>query len=105
MPKLDLTGPEAELLRELAEEWLADLRVEIGHTDSKDYREALKGSRSCATSSSASRPGHGAGAALTSAGTGVNSRSWKSKLKSMAVETGAIVMRSTDASGRRAKLT
>ena len=42
MPKLDLTGPEAELLRELAEEWLADLRLEIGHTDSKDYREALK---------------------------------------------------------------
>jgi len=42
MPKLELTGPEAELLRELAEEWLADLRGEIGHTDSKDYREALK---------------------------------------------------------------
>jgi hypothetical protein len=42
MPKLELTGPEAELLRELAEEWLADLRGEIGHTDSKDYRETLK---------------------------------------------------------------
>ena len=42
MPKLELSGPEAVLLRELAEEWLADLRVEIGHTDSKDYREALK---------------------------------------------------------------
>ena len=42
MPKLDLTGPEAELLRELAEEWISDLRGEIGHTDRKDYREALK---------------------------------------------------------------
>jgi len=42
MPKLELTGPEAELLRELAEEWLSDLRGEIAHTDRKDYREALK---------------------------------------------------------------
>jgi len=42
MPNLELTGPEAELLRELAEEWLTDLRGEIGHTDNKDYREALK---------------------------------------------------------------
>jgi hypothetical protein len=42
MPQLDLTGPEAELLRELAEEWLSDLRGEIVHTDRQDYREALK---------------------------------------------------------------
>jgi hypothetical protein len=42
MPMLDLTAPEARLLRELAEEWLSDLRGEIVHTDRKDYREALK---------------------------------------------------------------
>jgi hypothetical protein len=40
--KLELTDPEAELLREVAEEWLSDLRMEIGATDSLDYREALK---------------------------------------------------------------
>jgi hypothetical protein len=42
MPKLELTEPEADLLREIAEEWLSDLRVEIGHTDNLDYREGLK---------------------------------------------------------------
>ena len=42
MPKLELTAPEADLLREIAEEWLSDLRVEIGHTDNLDYREGLK---------------------------------------------------------------
>ena len=42
MTKIELSGPEAQLLRELAEEWLDDLRVEIGHTDNKDYRDALK---------------------------------------------------------------
>jgi hypothetical protein len=42
MPTIELTGPEAELLREIAEEWRSDLRVEIGHTDNKDYRDGLK---------------------------------------------------------------
>jgi hypothetical protein len=42
MQKLELTGPETVLLREIAEEWLSDLRVEIGHTDNLDYREGLK---------------------------------------------------------------
>ncbi len=42
MPKLELTQAEAELLREIAEEWLSDLRVEIGHTDKLEYREGLK---------------------------------------------------------------
>jgi hypothetical protein len=42
MPKLELTEPEADLLREIVEEWLSDLRVEIGHTDNLDYRERLK---------------------------------------------------------------
>jgi hypothetical protein len=42
MPKLELTEPEADLLREIVEEWLSDLRVEIGHADNLDYRERLK---------------------------------------------------------------
>lgn len=42
MRKLELTGPEADLLQEIVEEWLSDLRLEIGHTDSLDYREGLK---------------------------------------------------------------
>jgi hypothetical protein len=42
MPRLELTGPEAELLRAVAEEWLSDLRMEISSTDRLDYREALK---------------------------------------------------------------
>jgi len=42
MPILELTGPEAELLQQLAEEWLSDLRMEIASTDRLDYREALK---------------------------------------------------------------
>ena len=46
MLKLELTDPEAGLRREVAEEWLSDLRGEIGATDSLDYREALKGKES-----------------------------------------------------------
>lgn len=42
MPALELTWPEADLLHEIVEEWLSDLRVEIGHTDNLDYRERLK---------------------------------------------------------------
>jgi hypothetical protein len=42
MPTLELTRSEADLLHEIAEEWLSDLRVEIGHTDNLDYREGLK---------------------------------------------------------------
>jgi hypothetical protein len=42
MPNLELTAPEAELLRELAEDWLSDLRTEISKTDQHEYREALK---------------------------------------------------------------
>lgn len=42
MPKLELTPAEAELLREVAEGALAGARREIGHTDSRAYRERLK---------------------------------------------------------------
>ena len=42
MTRLELTEPEAELLRELAEEWLSELRAEIAGTDNADYRQGLK---------------------------------------------------------------
>ena len=42
MLRLTLTEPEAELLREVLEEWLADLRMEISATDSAAYRDGLK---------------------------------------------------------------
>ncbi len=42
MPKLELTATDAELLVEMAEEWLWDLRQEVRHTDAPDYRDRLK---------------------------------------------------------------
>jgi len=42
MLQLELTAEEAELLREIAEEWLSDLRVEISATDRVTYRQGLK---------------------------------------------------------------
>ena len=42
MPKLELTGPEAALMWEVAEERLSLLRVEIHRTDNRRYRESLK---------------------------------------------------------------
>jgi hypothetical protein len=42
MLTLELTKPEADLLQEVALEWLSDLRMEIGGTDELSYREALK---------------------------------------------------------------
>jgi hypothetical protein len=42
MPRFELTESEADLLREIVEEWLSELRLEIGHTDNLDYREGLK---------------------------------------------------------------
>ncbi len=46
MLQLELTEPEADLLREVAAEWLADLRTEIADTDNVDYRKGLKGKES-----------------------------------------------------------
>jgi hypothetical protein len=46
---VDFSGASLAALRyalKLAEEWLSDLRMEIGATDSLDYREALKGKES-----------------------------------------------------------
>lgn len=42
MPRLELTEPEAELLREIAGQALVTMRREIDHTDSRTYREELK---------------------------------------------------------------
>jgi len=42
MRQLELTEPELDLLREIAEEWLSELRMEIAATDSASYRDGLK---------------------------------------------------------------
>lgn len=42
MCDLRLTQTEEILLRKILESYLSDLRVEIAHTDLKDYRETLK---------------------------------------------------------------
>ncbi len=48
MLKVELSEPEAELLREVAEEWLSDLRMEIGATPSSagEPSDAATGRRS-----------------------------------------------------------
>lgn len=43
--KLELTDVERQALREILENYLSDLSVEIADTDSMDYREALKHKR------------------------------------------------------------
>lgn len=42
MVHLDLTLTEAETLLETLENYLSELRAEISHTDSADFRETLK---------------------------------------------------------------
>lgn len=42
MVHLELTPDDAEILRAALESYLSDLRVEIVHTDSRDFREGLK---------------------------------------------------------------
>jgi len=42
MPTLQLTAMEANLLKELLESDLSDLRMEIGGTDLKSFRDKLK---------------------------------------------------------------
>jgi len=41
--RIDLTQPEAAILREVLENYVSDLRMEIADTDSMDLREELKG--------------------------------------------------------------
>lgn len=40
--KLELTAPEAEALRDLIDTALANMSVEIRHTDSREFREGLR---------------------------------------------------------------
>jgi hypothetical protein len=42
MIQLDLTSEDAEMLREVLEEYFSDLRMEIAGTESMTYREELK---------------------------------------------------------------
>lgn len=43
MVQLDLSREEVEVLVEVLETALSDLRMEIANTDSKDFRDMLKG--------------------------------------------------------------
>ncbi|UCE01307.1 MAG: hypothetical protein JSW67_08350 [Candidatus Latescibacterota bacterium] len=42
MPQIELAPEEIEMLRAILESYLSDLRMEISHTDSMDFREGLK---------------------------------------------------------------
>jgi hypothetical protein len=42
MVQLSLAPEEVSLLRELLEDYLSDLRMEIADTDQQDFRERLK---------------------------------------------------------------
>lgn len=44
--KLELTQDEALVLKEILETCVSDLRMEIADTDSKDFRDMLKGKKS-----------------------------------------------------------
>lgn len=45
MATLEMNDDENEVLLELLESAISDLHTEIGHTDSADYRNALKNKR------------------------------------------------------------
>lgn len=40
--QISLTNADAGMLREMLEDYLSDLRMEVAGTDSRDWREALK---------------------------------------------------------------
>jgi len=42
MPRLELTGEEAQELQTILKSCLTDLRMEIAGTDSADFRQGLK---------------------------------------------------------------
>ncbi len=42
MATIELADEEVQVLREVLVNYLSDLRMEIGNTDSKDYRDRLK---------------------------------------------------------------
>jgi hypothetical protein len=43
MVRIDLTQPEAAILRDVLDNYVSDLRMEIADTDSMHLREELKG--------------------------------------------------------------
>ena len=42
MPTLELAREDARVLAEVLKDYLSDLRMEISHTDSYEFREGLK---------------------------------------------------------------
>jgi hypothetical protein len=42
MVQLELTPDEGTMLREICEEYLSDLRMEVAGTENADFREGLK---------------------------------------------------------------
>lgn len=42
MITIELSSEEKNILRQLVENYISDLSMEISHTDRKDYRETLK---------------------------------------------------------------
>lgn len=42
MVRIDLTVEQVEMLREILQSFLGDLRMEVAGTDQMDYREQLK---------------------------------------------------------------
>jgi hypothetical protein len=42
MSQFNLSPEEVQVIREILESYLGDLRVEVHHTDDFDYREGLK---------------------------------------------------------------
>jgi hypothetical protein len=42
MIRIELSASDASMLREIAESYLSDLRMEIAGTEAKDFREDLK---------------------------------------------------------------
>lgn len=47
MPHLSLSPDEARIMREIIEASLVDLRREIWHTDSREFRDQLKARAEC----------------------------------------------------------
>lgn len=49
MVRLELTEPEVDVLKEVLEYALSELRMEIADTDRKDFREQLKAQKEALT--------------------------------------------------------
>lgn len=42
MPTINLSSDQAEILTQVLEDYVSDLRMEVANTDSQDFREDLK---------------------------------------------------------------